>query len=170
MKLLQGKYGVVTGGGSGIGRAICHRLAEHGASIMVVDKNEKSAEQVYKSLVIKSKGESKHSWFKCDVSRSNQVKSLVEFTTERFGNTPNIIVNSAGTINDSLLVNMTEGQFSNVIDVNLKGTFLVRSHIFHSLEFMTRTAVFLSDILPHYQRCVSMTNERRWYTNIQEKI
>ncbi|VDK18687.1 unnamed protein product [Anisakis simplex] len=48
--LLAGKFGIVTGGGSGIGRAICIGLAEQGAHLLVVDKFPKAAEDVAKAL------------------------------------------------------------------------------------------------------------------------
>uniref|UniRef100_A0A915BU48 (3R)-3-hydroxyacyl-CoA dehydrogenase n=1 Tax=Parascaris univalens TaxID=6257 RepID=A0A915BU48_PARUN len=122
-KLLSGKLGIVTGGGSGIGRAICNRFAEHGAKLIVVDQNAKSAEDVCASL--KSLDGAKHLSFACDVSSCSDVKSLVDFTLKHYNCTPNVVVNSAGIIRDSILLKMNEKQFDDVIAVNLKGTYLV---------------------------------------------
>uniref|UniRef100_F1L6G4 (3R)-3-hydroxyacyl-CoA dehydrogenase n=1 Tax=Ascaris suum TaxID=6253 RepID=F1L6G4_ASCSU len=122
-KLLFGKFGIVTGGGSGIGRAICSRFAEHGAKLLVVDQNGKSAEDVCASL--KSLDGAKHLSFACDVSNSNEVKSLVDFALKHYNSAPNVVVNSAGIIRDSILLKMSEKQFDDVIAVNLKGTYLI---------------------------------------------
>ncbi|KHN86727.1 Estradiol 17-beta-dehydrogenase 8 [Toxocara canis] len=123
-KLLAGKFGIVTGGGSGIGRAICNRLADHGAKLIVVDQSKKSAEEVCASL--KSHDGAKHTAFKCDVGRSGEVKSLVDFALKQnSGTPPHIVVNSAGIIRDAEFLKMTEQQFDEVVNVNLKGTYLV---------------------------------------------
>ncbi|VDM40824.1 unnamed protein product [Toxocara canis] len=122
-KLLAGRFGIVTGGGSGIGRAICNRLADHGAKLIVVDRNKNGAETVCASLKVTD--EAKHSSFVCDVSRSDEVQTLVDFVLKHYGSAPNIVVNSAGVIKDSLLLKMSEQQFDDVVAVNLKGTYLM---------------------------------------------
>ncbi|KAK6033528.1 hypothetical protein OSTOST_00286, partial [Ostertagia ostertagi] len=48
--MLSGKLAVVTGGASGIGRAICHRLAQHGAKLVVVDLNKDAAQETVKKI------------------------------------------------------------------------------------------------------------------------
>ncbi|KAK0423672.1 hypothetical protein QR680_008267 [Steinernema hermaphroditum] len=121
--LLAGKLGIVTGGGSGIGRAICERLAQQGARLVVVDLKKETAEGTCSKLV---KDNGAHEAFACDVSKQSDVKGLVDFVKERFaGGSPQIVVNCAGITQDTTLLKMTESQFDNVVDVNLKGTFLI---------------------------------------------
>uniref|UniRef100_A0A1I7Z2C7 Estradiol 17-beta-dehydrogenase 8-like n=1 Tax=Steinernema glaseri TaxID=37863 RepID=A0A1I7Z2C7_9BILA len=120
--LLTGKLGVVTGGGSGIGRAICERLAQQGARLVVVDLKKETAESTCFNLV---KANGAHEAFACDVSKQSDVKGLVDFVKERFSSaSPQIVVNCAGITQDSTLLKMSEEQFDKVVDVNLKGTFL----------------------------------------------
>uniref|UniRef100_A0A9J2PQD1 (3R)-3-hydroxyacyl-CoA dehydrogenase n=1 Tax=Ascaris lumbricoides TaxID=6252 RepID=A0A9J2PQD1_ASCLU len=123
VKKLSDSTPINRGGGSGIGRAICSRFAEHGAKLLVVDQNGKSAEDVCASL--KSLDGAKHLSFACDVSNSNEVKSLVDFALKHYNSAPNVVVNSAGIIRDSILLKMSEKQFDDVIAVNLKGTYLI---------------------------------------------
>ncbi|VDM36600.1 unnamed protein product [Toxocara canis] len=114
---------MLEGGASGLGGAICNRLAEHGAKVLVVDRNKKSAEEVCKTL--NSHGGVKHAMFCCDVARSGDVKSLLDFALKQHNTVPHVVVNSAGIIRDSELLDMSEKQYDDVLNVNLKGTFLV---------------------------------------------
>ncbi|VDN41582.1 unnamed protein product, partial [Gongylonema pulchrum] len=66
-----------------------------------------------------------HAAFTCDVSKRAQVEKLKEYSRERWIRAPNVIVNCAGITRDSILLNMTEEQFDEVIGVNLKGVYLV---------------------------------------------
>ncbi|ETN76678.1 hypothetical protein RB195_005584 [Necator americanus] len=119
--MLGGRIAVVTGGGSGIGRAICQRLANHGAKLIVADMNENAAMDTVGIL-----GEStEHSAFGCDVSKPDDVAKLHEFIIQQKKSPPNIVVNCAGITRDSTLMKMSEKNFDDVVGVNLKGVFLV---------------------------------------------
>uniref|UniRef100_A0A0N4ZE64 (3R)-3-hydroxyacyl-CoA dehydrogenase n=1 Tax=Parastrongyloides trichosuri TaxID=131310 RepID=A0A0N4ZE64_PARTI len=118
-KLLVGRYAVVTGGGNGIGKAICSRLIEHGAKVCVVDLKEENAKSTAKELGSGNFG------FGCDVSKSSDVEGLKEFVINEMKVTPQIIVNCAGITQDSTLLKMTEEKFDKVIAVNLKGVHLI---------------------------------------------
>ncbi|KAK5983658.1 Estradiol 17-beta-dehydrogenase 8 [Trichostrongylus colubriformis] len=119
--MLSGKFAVVTGGASGIGRAICHRLAQHGAKLVVVDVNKDAAQETVKKIGASAN----HAFFSCDVSKSDDVARLHEFVLKQNAKSPNIVVNCAGITRDSTLLKMSEKNFDDVVAVNLKGIFLV---------------------------------------------
>lgn len=89
---LSGKVAVVTGGGDGIGKASCIILAEAGASVMVSDLTLEKAQAVADEIV--SAG-GRAAATACDVSRSGDLKALIDATVKTFG-TVNILVNNAG--------------------------------------------------------------------------
>lgn len=126
--LLAGRLALVTGGGSGIGRAVCQVLAREGASIAVVDINHKNAEETIKSI---SKGE--HKAFEIDVSSSESVYSLMADVKKTFNGIPTIAVNSAGITRDAYMLKMTDENFDKVINVNLKGTYLINKAVTQAL-------------------------------------
>ncbi|EYC32215.1 hypothetical protein Y032_0003g1462 [Ancylostoma ceylanicum] len=119
--LLAGKMAVVTGGGSGIGRAICQRLSNHGAKLVVADMNKNAAMDTVNILGASNQ----HSAFCCDVSKSDDVAKLYEFALEQNKSPPGIVVNCAGITRDSTLLKMSEKNFDDVVAVNLKGVHLV---------------------------------------------
>lgn len=81
-QLVQGKVGLVTGAGSGIGRAGALALAENGARVMVSDVDETAGRETVQ-LIVDAGGEA--SFFECDVSKEEQVKALVDATVSTFG-------------------------------------------------------------------------------------
>ncbi|CAI5456262.1 unnamed protein product [Caenorhabditis angaria] len=118
--LLAGKVAVVTGGGSGIGRAICKRLADNGASIVVADVKHAAALDTVKLL-----GPSQaHIPAECDVSSPEAVNKLKELVGKN-GNPVSVLVNCAGITQDSTLLKMPKAKWDSVVGVNLTGVFLV---------------------------------------------
>lgn len=117
---LKDKVAIVTGGGQGIGRAICLALAKEGCDAVVGDINFQTAEKVaeeIRSLQRESLA------VKVDVSNSKQVNQMVEAALKEFGKI-DILVNNAGTAYRGTIENMKEEDWDKVINVNLKGTFL----------------------------------------------
>jgi 3-oxoacyl-[acyl-carrier protein] reductase len=116
---LNGKVAVVTGAGSGIGRAIALELGKAGAQVAVCDLFLDAAERVAGEL--KEQGVQAAA-FQVDVADFNQaVKTCEEI--ERTFNGLHILVNNAGITRDNLLLRMSEEDFDRVIAVNLKGAF-----------------------------------------------
>jgi 3-oxoacyl-[acyl-carrier protein] reductase len=116
-----GRVAVVTGGGRGIGRAIAVRLAKEGANIAISYRsNDAAAEETAES--VRAEG-AKCELFKGDVASPEDVESLVKGTQEAFGRL-DILVNNAGTTRDNLMLRMKEEEFDEVIQTNLKGTYL----------------------------------------------
>ena len=117
---LTGETAVVTGGGQGIGQAIALALAEAGADVVVAQRRREIAEET--AQMITSLGR-KSLALQCDVSRSDDVENLVKTAVQQFGKL-DIMVNNAGVVVNTPVVEMTEAEWDQVIDINLKGTFL----------------------------------------------
>ena len=118
---LKGKTAVVTGGSRGIGRAIALELASCGANVVVnYTRNSKAADEVVAE--IEAMGLSGMA-VKADVSIASEVENLVNEVLKTFGSI-DILVNNAGITRDNLIIRMTEKEFDEVINTNLKGTFI----------------------------------------------
>jgi NAD(P)-dependent dehydrogenase (short-subunit alcohol dehydrogenase family) len=122
---LKGKVAIVTGAASGIGFAIAKRFVEVGASVAILDINEAKGEEAAKE--IKKLGGNAR-FYKCDVTSSSKCKKTVEKVYEDFGRI-DILVNSAGVIIRKDIVELTEEEWSFVLGVNLKGTYLVSHYV-----------------------------------------
>lgn len=117
---LRGRVAVVTGGGRGIGLAIARRLAEAGADVAVGDLDAASAERCATDLLelgVRSFGAA------LDVAVERSVQALAERSEQELGPI-GVWVNNAGIFPSKPLLEMTEADWSKVLDVNLKGTFL----------------------------------------------
>lgn len=119
--MLSNKTALITGASRGIGRAIALELGRQGANIVVnYAGNKESADKVVEEL--KELGVEAIS-VQADVSNESSVKSLIKKTLDTF-DCIDILVNNAGITKDNLLMRMKESEFTDVIDTNLKGTFL----------------------------------------------
>lgn len=118
---LQGKNALVTGSSRGIGKAIALELANQGVNVAVnYAGNEQLAEEVVQE--IKKLGVESFK-VKADIANESDVKSMIKEVTSTFGSI-DILVNNAGITRDNLLLRMKEDEFDQVVDTNLKGTFL----------------------------------------------
>ena len=120
MALLTGKVAIVTGAARGIGRAVALRYAEEGADVaFVVQKADERAvalENEIKALGVRTKS------YVANVADFEAVKLLVEQVKSDFSRI-DILVNNAGITKDGLMLRMTESQWDDVINVNLKSAF-----------------------------------------------
>jgi 3-oxoacyl-[acyl-carrier protein] reductase len=114
---LTGKVAIVTGGASGIGRAVALDLAELGASVVVADKAIDSAEQV--ASEIESAG-SRAITSNTDVTNKAAVEQMVQQAVEEFGRV-DILINNAGVMGTYCTMDMNEVDMENTLNVNLKG-------------------------------------------------
>ena len=117
---LDKKVSIVTGGGRGIGRAVCLALAREGSNVMVTDVVSQTAREV--SEEIQSMGR-RALFFEMDVSKSDQAKKMVAAALSSFGKI-DILVNVAGIFFRSPIEDVSEQDWDKVVAVNLKGTFL----------------------------------------------
>ncbi len=119
--MLKGKVALVTGGSRGIGEAIALELAKNGADIAInYRSNNEKAEKVLEG--IKGFGV-KAIAIKADISKEEDVKYLIKNVENQLGKI-DILVNNAGITKDNLVMRMKEEDWQQVMDVNLKGTFL----------------------------------------------
>lgn len=119
---LTGKAALVTGGGTGIGRAISLALACQGASVAIVYRSSQAAAEEVVAEIIAGGGRA--AALQGDVTQSAQVDDLIHRTLAAFGSL-DIVVNNAGLTHDALVLRMTESDWDSVIDTNLKGAFLM---------------------------------------------
>ncbi len=117
---LSGKTAIVTGGARGIGYGISYRLAEAGANVVVADRLSDVAQEAANKL---GQEGFKATASVIDVSKEEDVQRMVDETVKTYGGV-DILVNNAGIYPNILVMNMTQDDFSKVIDVNLKGVFL----------------------------------------------
>lgn len=119
---LSGKTALVTGGSRGIGKAIALELASQGANIVVnYTRNAEMAKAVVEE--IESFGV-KALAIQADVSKSADAENLVDKAIEAFGQI-DFLINNAGITRDTLLIRMKEEDWDEVLQVNLKGAFLM---------------------------------------------
>ncbi len=122
MKLLEGKTALVTGASKGIGRKIAEKFAEQGANVAFtylssVEKGQ-ALEKELQTYGTKVKG------YRSDASKFDEAEKLINDIVTEFGSL-DIVVNNAGITKDGLLLRMTEDQWDDVLDVNLKSVFNV---------------------------------------------
>ena len=120
MKLLEGKTALITGASKGIGKRIAEKFAEQGANVAFtylssVEKGQ-ALETELQAFGTKVKG------YRSDASKFNQAEQLINDIVAEFG-TIDIVVNNAGITKDGLLMRMTEENWDDVLEVNLKSIF-----------------------------------------------
>ena len=117
---LVGKVAIITGAGAGIGRAAALLFAKEGAEVVVADcDSERGAETV--SMIREDGG--KATSVQVDVAKAADAERMARTTVEAYGKL-DILVNNAGIYTQGSVVEMTEGDWDRILDVNLKGVFL----------------------------------------------
>ncbi len=116
---LGGKGAIVTGGAVGIGRSICYRLAEAGASVMIADIDLDEASKTIEK--IRARG-GKAQVIRADASSVEDANRAIEATAKAFGSL-DILVNNAGVYPTCPALDTTEKLWDKVLSINLKGTF-----------------------------------------------
>ena len=117
---ISGRFALVTGASKGIGKASALKLGEQGVNVAVnYNSSQAEAEDTVEQLTALGV---QAFIVKGDVSSLDEVSSMVDEVTERFGQI-DILVNNAGIISDSLLIRMSDKAWEDVINTNLSGTF-----------------------------------------------
>ena len=126
--MLAGKIAVVTGASRGIGRAIAIRLAGEGATVVINYNGSKEKAEEVKQEIEGAGG--KAAVCQCNVADFDQCQAFIQKVIDEFGRI-DILVNNAGITRDGLLMKMSEEDFDQVIETNLKGAF-------HTIRFASR--------------------------------
>jgi len=124
--LLKGKNALITGGTRGIGHAIAKKFAEQGCNVAFTfvssEEKAKELEVELNALGIKAKA------YKSDAGSYNEAEKLVDDVAKEFG-AIDVLVNNAGITRDNLILRMTEEQWDEVIQANLKSVFNLTKHV-----------------------------------------
>lgn len=119
---LEGKVAVVTGAASGIGRGCAKFLSEMGAKVVLVDISREQGEEAAMEMGRDA------CFIPCDITDERQCEKMAGGVSERFGRA-DIVVNSAGVIRRKTVVDLAVEDWDIVIDVGLKGAYLVSKHL-----------------------------------------
>jgi len=122
---VKNKLILITGATSGIGKAIAYRFAREGAKVIGIARTEKRLEELkeefaWKALTIDT--------YPCNVSKANSVRSLINEIINKHKKI-DILVNNAGIGHKSPVEEMTEERFDEMIDINIKGVFLMTKYV-----------------------------------------
>jgi len=123
MARLEGKVAIITGGASGIGRAIAEGFVKEGAKVCVADISQEKCDQAAREIGFGAMGHA------LDVCQQASIDACVETVVEKLG-TPNTLVNCAGVFGMQLFTDITSEEFDRIVAVNTKG-----------LLFMTQAVV-----------------------------
>jgi 3-oxoacyl-[acyl-carrier protein] reductase len=145
MALLENKVAIITGASRGIGRAIAARFIEEGAKVAFTYlSSDEKAKQLETELTAQG-GVAKG--FKSDASKFDSAQELVDAVVEAFG-TVDILVNNAGITRDTLLMRMSEAQWDEVIETNLKSAFnLTKAVIRPMLKAKSGSIINMSSVV-----------------------
>lgn len=121
---LKGQTAIVTGGGKGIGRAICLLLAREGVDVVIVARTEKEIRETAR-LIEKQGGRALA--VKTDIRKEEEVIDMVSKAMNAFGRI-DILVNNAGVAYNNYLVETSTEEYDEIMDTNVKGMFFCTKH------------------------------------------
>jgi 3-oxoacyl-[acyl-carrier protein] reductase len=119
---LSGKTALITGGGSGLGRAFCEAMAEFGADVALTGRTEEKLKET--SRLIEKYGHGTLA-IKADVSKEDEIKMLVESTIRKFGRLDIVFCNATDRINFYNIHEMPVEDWDRVMALDLRGVFLL---------------------------------------------
>lgn len=125
---LTGKTALITGAGRGIGRDIARKLSQMGANIVINDIASSTDADVTTQELIDAGGNAV--CLKGDVRNFEEIEKIIQKTLDKFGRI-DILVNNAGITKDGLMMRMSDSDWDDVLDINLKGAF-------HMIKAVTR--------------------------------
>jgi len=158
---LEGKLAIVTGGASGIGKAIAEKFAEAGATgVVIADVNDEIAEQV--ATILASKYDSEVLAVPTDVSDPQSVREMVNVAMDRFGHI-DVLVNDAGICPVVPWDETTLEDWNHILAVNLTGMFLCTKAVipimcsqgFGRIVYVSSTAASVGSLVAHVAYGVS---------------
>jgi 3-oxoacyl-[acyl-carrier protein] reductase len=120
MKLLENKIVIVTGASRGIGKSIAEECVNQGATVIFTYLSSKEKAEALEAELSSNGGVAK--CFKSDASKFEEAQALVDNVVSEYG-TVDVLINNAGITRDTLLMRMSEEQWDEVINTNLKSAF-----------------------------------------------
>lgn len=129
---VPGKSIIVTGAGNGIGEGIAKRLAEEGAQVLVNDIDSKNGEKVVAEILAAG---GKASFFAADVTKSSDMKALVEAAVQRYSKLDAMVNNAGWTHRNQPALDVSEEEFDRCYAVNVKSIYL---SVIHAVPAMRR--------------------------------
>jgi len=120
MMRLKNRTAIITGAGGGIGRAIALAMAKEGANVIVSDIRQADCQQVSNEI---KEQKAQSIALKCDVTNTAEVERMVSIAISEFGKV-DILANCAGIISYKPFLEVTDEDWDNILNVNLKGPFL----------------------------------------------
>ena len=128
---LSNKTAIVTGASQGIGETIAIEMAKSGATVFCLARNKEALDTTIKKI---TENGGKATAFSCDISNNDDFKSIILNIVKEYGSI-DILVNNAGITKDNLLMRMSDDQWDDVLNINLKGSFTcIRSVIKHMMK------------------------------------
>lgn len=124
--MLTGKTAIVTGAGRGIGREIALTLAREGANVIVNYNGSAAAAEEVVTVITQNGGIAES--YQCNVADFTATGEMITHVISKYGKI-DILVNNAGITKDNLIMKMSEEDFDQVIDINLKGAFNTIKHV-----------------------------------------
>ena len=112
------RVAIITGASKGIGKAIAERMVKENYTTILVDVDKENGEALANNLSPSA------TFILCNISDSNNINNLFKAVVDEFGGV-DVIVNNAGIIKDNMIWKMPEEDFDKVVDINLKGTWLM---------------------------------------------
>ncbi len=121
---------VISGASRGIGKAIALRLAQKKCKIAILARNEEELRQVGEEM--EAIGAEVFA-FACDITKENLVKNVADIILTQFG-TPTILINNAGVGKFRQMADISEEEYDNMMNVNVKGSFLLTKYFLPAMQ------------------------------------
>jgi NAD(P)-dependent dehydrogenase (short-subunit alcohol dehydrogenase family) len=133
---LTNKTAIITGSGRGIGKETAIRLSEIGLNIVVCSRTEREIESTVEEIkkIISTNADNRILGLRCDVSKSSEVDYLIKSTVRKFKSI-DVLINNAGIVFLKKLIDTSEEEWDETININLKGAFLCSKAV---LPFMMK--------------------------------
>lgn len=145
MKLLEGKVAIITGASRGIGKGIAEKFIQEGATVIFTYASSEEKARALEAELTANGGIAKG--FKSDASNFEAAHALIDEVVKEFG-TVDILVNNAGITRDNLLMRMSEEQWDEIMNVNLKSVFnLTKAVIKPMLKAKSGSIINMSSVV-----------------------